>query len=69
MIMAIKKVWLDESNDSCIACGICESLCPDVFEIKYKMEVKADADFAEHEKEINEAIIGCPTGVINKEEE
>lgn len=66
--MAIKKVWLDESNDICIACGICEGLCPDVFEVGDKMAVKPLADYAKYEKEIQEAVDTCPTGVINIEE-
>jgi ferredoxin len=27
--MAIKKVWIDEG---CTACGLCEEICPEVFE-------------------------------------
>ncbi|HAQ21586.1 MAG TPA: hypothetical protein DCR40_20510 [Prolixibacteraceae bacterium] len=29
--MTIKKVWIEEV---CIACGLCEEICPEVFELK-----------------------------------
>lgn len=66
--MAIKKVWLDESNDICIACGLCESICPEVFQVGDKMEVKSVSDFATYEDEINTAVNNCPTQVIKTEE-
>jgi ferredoxin len=65
--MAIKKVWLDESNDICIACGLCEGLCPDVFEVHDKMKVKPLMDYTKFEKEIHEAVETCPSGVIKAE--
>jgi len=65
--MAISKVWLDESSDECISCGNCESICPEVFEIPDKMEVKAGVDYSKYEKKIQEAIDSCPTNVIKAE--
>lgn len=62
--MSIKKVWLDESEDECIACGSCESTCPEVFHVKEKMTVKKDVDFNEYESCILEAVDSCPAGVI-----
>lgn len=64
--MAISKVWLDESSDSCIACGACESVCPDVFAVEDKMTVK-EADFNAFEAEIADAASSCPAGVIKFE--
>jgi ferredoxin len=65
--MAIKKVWLDESEDECISCGNCESICPEVFEVPDKMVVKAGVDFSKYEDTIKEAIDSCPTSVIKAE--
>lgn len=65
--MSIKKVWLDESQDVCIACGLCESLCPSVFEVPTKMVVKPGVDVSAHENDVREAASNCPTGVIHFE--
>ncbi|NDP20558.1 MAG: ferredoxin [Paludibacter sp.] len=65
--MAIKRVWLDESNDECIACGACEIACPEVFEVPDKMVVKSGVDFDLYESQIQEAIDSCPTEVIKSE--
>lgn len=66
--MAIKKVWLDESEDECISCDLCATTAPDVFEVPEKMIVKPDADFVANEEEIREAVEECPTQVIKIEE-
>ena len=65
--MAIKRVWLDESEDECISCGVCESVCPEVFEVPDKMVVIPGVDFSLHESQIEEAIDDCPTAVIKSE--
>jgi len=66
--MAIKRVWLDESEDECTSCGLCESIAPDVFEVPDKMVVKEGVDFSEYEDEIRDAADSCPTEVIKFEE-
>lgn len=66
--MKITKVWLDESNDECISCGVCESLAPEVFEVPDKMMVKENVDFNLYANEIKEAVDSCPVNVINMEE-
>ena len=65
--MSIKRVWLDESEDECISCGVCESICPEVFEVPDKMVVKSGVDFNLYESQIQDAIESCPTGVIKSE--
>ena len=62
--MAIKKVWI---TDDCIACGNCESVCPEVFEVQDKSTVRRDADFSAYEAEIKEAAESCPVEAIKYE--
>ena len=52
--MAIKKVWLDESEDECTSCNLCADIAHDVFEVPDKMTVKAGADL-----ETNDALSTC----------
>jgi len=67
--MKVTKVWLDESQDSCIACGMCESIVSDVFEVSDKMHVIEGVDYSEFSDEIKEAVDSCPVNVIRCEEE
>ncbi len=67
--MAIKKVWLDESDDECTSCGLCEGIAPEVFEVPDKMIVLDGVDFSKHEDEIRDAADSCPTEVIKFEED
>ena len=59
--MAITKVTI---NEGCISCGVCESVCPEVFEMPDTAKVKAGADFNSHEEKIREAAGSCPVSVI-----
>lgn len=65
--MAITKVWIEEG---CTACGLCEDIAPDVFELGDREEaiVKPDADFSANEDEIKESAESCPVEVIQIEE-
>jgi ferredoxin len=67
--MKVTKVWLDESLDSCIVCGMCESIAPDVFEVSDIMHVIEGIDYGRVSNEIKEAVDSCPTNVIAYEEE
>lgn len=62
--MAIQKVWLDESENECISCGACETICSEVFRVPDKMVVQDGVDFSSYESEILEAVESCPTQVI-----
>jgi len=62
--MAIKSVWLDESEDECLCCGGCEAICPEVFEVPDKMLVKKCVNYNLYEDKIKEAAQDCPTGSI-----
>jgi ferredoxin len=65
--MAITKVWIEEG---CTACGLCEDIAPEVFELGDRDEaiVKPDADFSSYEDEIKESAESCPVEVIQFEE-
>lgn len=64
--MAIKKVWIEEG---CTACGLCESICPEVFEMPDLAEVIEGADLVANEEGIKEAAESCPVEVIKYDEE
>ncbi len=51
----------------CISCGTCESICPDVFEVKGVAEVKPNPDVEKHAELIREAVDMCPVSVIKIE--
>lgn len=59
--MAIKKVWIEEG---CTACGLCEEICPEVFEVNDEATVIEGADFAANEDNIIESADSCPVEVI-----
>lgn len=52
-------------NDSCIGCGLCNGICPEVFEMTSGGVAKAvnkDVDLGEAE----EAMDSCPVGAIEE---
>ncbi|MGL1903092.1 MAG: ferredoxin [Fibrobacterales bacterium] len=61
--MAIKRVWIDESENECTMCGACEAICDAVFEVPEKVIVLDDADLS-LEDEIIEAVECCPVEII-----
>jgi ferredoxin len=64
--MAIERVWI---NDECTGCGLCETTCPEVFELNDTASVKADADLDAHEELIRQAAEECPVEAIQVEED
>ena len=50
-------------EDSCIACGACESICDAVFSVEDKAVVNA-ANIAGNEDAIQEAAGACPVSAI-----
>ena len=64
--MAIAKVWVEED---CIACGVCEDLCPQVFFVEDMSNVKEGVDFSQYVDQIHEAAESCPVEVIKFSEE
>jgi ferredoxin len=65
IIMAIKKVWVEED---CTACGLCEEICPEVFLLKDIATVIEGVNYADHEDKIKEAAESCPVEVIKYSE-
>lgn len=65
--MAISRVWVEEG---CTACGLCEGIAPEVFELDDRDEaiVKPVAGLTAYEEEIKEAAESCPVEVIQIEE-
>jgi ferredoxin len=57
------------NKEKCIGCGMCESICPEVFEIgdDGKAQVAENADFERHKEKIEEAKISCPAEAIEIE--
>lgn len=63
--MAVKRVWIEEG---CTVCNLCESICPDVFEMTdATSKVKDGADLAANEACIKESAESCPVEVIKYE--
>lgn len=54
-------------EDGCIACGACESFCPDVFSVE-DVAVVNEANVASNEDCVKEAAEACPVSVIVVEE-
>ncbi|MDD2797449.1 MAG: ferredoxin [Bacteroidales bacterium] len=67
--MKITKVWLNETDDNCIVCGMCESIAPSVFEVGDQMAVIEGADYDGNADAIIEAVDSCPVSVIGIEKE
>jgi ferredoxin len=61
----MKKVTIEPG---CIACGLCQSIAPDVFQVNDIAHIKEDADLENNAELIREAAISCPVQVIKVEE-
>ena len=53
-------------NDSCIACGACESICDAVVSVE-DIAVVNEAAVADNEDCVKEAADACPVGAIEVE--
>lgn len=65
-----KKIRLVEIEPGCIACGVCEFVAPEVFEVSNSCKVKEGVDLEKNGEKIEEAAALCPVWVIavHKEE-
>lgn len=59
------------NKDTCIGCGACQAICPDVFEYDDEgfMDVKTDKVNSEIKDDAIDAMEGCPVGAITVEDE
>ncbi len=61
----MKKVLID---DTCVACGTCVEICPEVFELEGELAtIKQGADMS-LDKKIIEAAEACPVEAIHYEQ-
>ncbi|MBI5700384.1 ferredoxin [Candidatus Saganbacteria bacterium] len=51
-------------NDGCILCGVCESVCPEIFKMGDSTTEVIAGDFNKLEIQIREAAQSCPVSVI-----
>lgn len=55
-------------NETCIACGTCEAICPEVFRVEEKdgtmIAVVLEADYEALKDKIEEAAAACPVQAI-----
>ena len=58
------------NKEKCIGCGMCVSLCTDVFELKDdgKSHIKENVDFGVNKDCIKQAVESCPVGAIENNE-
>ena len=61
----MKKVYID---DDCTSCGLCEDICPEVFELQDIAVVRDGVDINDYADSIREAADSCPVDVIIIEE-
>ncbi|MBZ1348425.1 MAG: ferredoxin [Candidatus Nealsonbacteria bacterium] len=53
------------NKEQCLGCGLCESLCPEIFEMKDgKSQIKNGADFDKNKTCLIEAVEACPAKAI-----
>jgi ferredoxin len=57
----MKKVWIDEG---CIACGLSEGICPEVFQLKEKETLIQGINYSDYKEKIKEAAEFCPVNAI-----
>ncbi|WP_300385732.1 ferredoxin [Clostridium sp.] len=60
------KAFVDET---CISCGLCEGVCPEVFSLDTGVSVAIEGEIsAENQEAAREACEGCPVSAISIEE-
>lgn len=52
-------------SETCVACGLCTSVCPDVFSFGDDGKAHAvEGDVSDHSSEVKDAEAGCPVNAI-----
>lgn len=61
------RAYVDQ--ETCIGCGLCTSICPEVFQLNDEGKAEAIADTTdENHDAVMEAIDNCPVSAIREEE-
>ena len=63
--MAIKTVWIEEG---CTGCGLCETICPEVFRIDTIAYVNEGVNYTVYSTKIKDAAECCPRVLIKYSE-
>lgn len=59
------NVYVDK--ETCIGCGLCPGICPDVFELNDDGKAEAYGDVtSDNEETVREALDSCPVGAIRE---
>lgn len=61
----MKDVWIE---NNCIACGLGERICPEVFELKDYATLIQGVTFSDYIEKIKEAAEYCPVNAIKYSE-
>ena len=61
----MKKVWVD---DTCVACGTCVEICPEVFELEGELATLVEGADLSVDAKIVEAAEACPVEAIHYEQ-
>lgn len=60
-----KKIKIKIDEELCVGCGMCASLCPEVFELKEgKSAIKKEVNLEKYESQIKKAAENCPVEAI-----
>jgi ferredoxin len=59
------RVWIELG---CTSCGLCESICPEVFTVEDEATVNTGVDYNEFAEQIKTAADSCPVAVIEYDE-
>ncbi len=59
-----KKILRPTIEPGCIACGSCQFIAPEIFEVTDRSRVNPSADLEAHAERIKQAAAACPVQVI-----
>lgn len=54
-------------TDDCIACGLCETMCPEVFKVEEGDRSHVISEAEEYRDQATEAAASCPVAAIEVE--
>ena len=64
-----KKIKVNINEELCVGCGMCASLCPEVFEIENgKSKIKEEVILEKHQNCLKKAAENCPVEAIEVSE-